>query len=113
MTTDQTIDREALEQLLETVGGDQGFLAELVETFLSEAPSMLSEVQAALQAGDADRLRLSAHSLKSNAAQFGASRLQALCLQIEQRAKEHNLDGLEQLAAQAEAEFQIVRSALQ
>lgn len=107
-----SIDQSALDKLLETVGGDQEFMHELVQTFLQEAPTMLDQVQSALAAGDADQVRLAAHSLKSNAAQFGASKLRELCLEIEQRAKGKELDGLDQLTAQARAEFELVRSAL-
>lgn len=112
MSAEHTLDRTALDRLLETVGGDQGFVTELIETFLEEAPTMLAEIRSALEAQDAELLRRAAHSLKSNAAQFGAARLQSLCLQLEQRAKEQQLDGLDQLLVDAESEFQAVHAAL-
>ncbi len=67
------LDPAVLQGLSDTVGAD--FVAELVETFASEAPAMLAELRAAQTAGAAERLRRAAHSLKSNAHTFGALRL--------------------------------------
>lgn len=113
MNSQHTIDRSALDQLLETVGGDESFLAELIQTFLEEAPRMLAEIRQALGEQDAEHLRRAAHSLKSNAAQFGAGQLQALSLQIEQLGKADDLDRAAPLIGKAEAEFQTVRTALE
>jgi HPt (histidine-containing phosphotransfer) domain-containing protein len=110
---EQIIDSQALAKLLETVGGDEGFLTELIEAFLEEAPGLLDEMDKAVLDSDAERLRLHAHTLKSNAAQFGATQLSAICLAIEQQAKEQALDGVDLLAAQARTELQKVREALQ
>ena len=51
------------------------FAAELVATFLDEAPGMVAELKAAAAGGDADAFRRAAHSLKSNASVFGAAAL--------------------------------------
>jgi len=78
---DATIDSAVFEELKETAGAD--FVRELVETFLNEAPGMLAELRRALAAGDADRFRRVAHSLKSNSNTFGASALAALAKKLE------------------------------
>jgi HPt (histidine-containing phosphotransfer) domain-containing protein len=67
------IDAAVLAELEATAGVE--FVRELVATFLAEAPAMLAELRDALDAGDADRFRRSAHSLKSNAYTFGARTL--------------------------------------
>jgi histidine phosphotransfer protein HptB len=77
-----TIDRATFEALKETTGAD--FVAELVGTFLQEAPTMLSDLRAALAAGDAGRFRRAAHSLKSNSNTFGALALGAMARELEQ-----------------------------
>jgi len=76
-----TIDRATFDALKETTGAD--FVAELVDTFLEEAPAMLSELRGAYAAGDADRFRRAAHSLKSNSNTFGATTLGALARELE------------------------------
>ncbi len=76
-----TIDRATFDALRETTGAE--FVAELVDTFLEEAPAMLSELRGAYAAGDADRFRRAAHSLKSNSNTFGATTLGALARELE------------------------------
>lgn len=67
------IDHATFNELQATAGEE--FVAELVETFLEEAPQMLAELRAALKDADADRFRRAAHSLKSNSLTFGAATL--------------------------------------
>ena len=73
----------ALAQLEETVG-DREFVAELIHDFLAELPAQLAELRAASSEGDAERLHRIAHTLKSNAATFGAERLANACRELEQ-----------------------------
>jgi histidine phosphotransfer protein HptB len=78
---DSVIDVATFENLKTTAGAD--FVQELVETFLSEAPRMLDELRGALAAGDAERFRRTAHSLKSNSNTFGALKLGAMAKGLE------------------------------
>ncbi|MEO7007563.1 MAG: Hpt domain-containing protein [Caldimonas sp.] len=64
------IDAAIFAELQASAGVD--FVAELVDTFLEEAPIMLVELKRALAAGQAEPFRRAAHSLKSNANTFGA-----------------------------------------
>jgi HPt (histidine-containing phosphotransfer) domain-containing protein len=79
--TQPTIDRATFDDLKETAGAE--FAVELVDTFLAEAPVMLEELHGALLAGDADRFRRTAHSLKSNCNTFGALPLAVMARQLE------------------------------
>jgi len=79
--SDTTIDLATFNELQETAGSE--FVGELVGTFLEEAPGMLAELRAALAAGDADKFRRAAHSLKSNSNTFGALALGALAKDLE------------------------------
>ena len=81
MTTPPTIDRATFDALKETAGAE--FVVELVDTFLAEAPAMLAGLRDALAAGDAERFRRTAHSLKSNANTFGALTLGAMAKALE------------------------------
>jgi len=76
-----TIDRATFDELKETAGPE--FVVELVDTFLVEAPLMLDDLKSALAAGDADRFRRAAHSLKSNGHTFGALTLGAMARELE------------------------------
>jgi len=107
------LDPAALENLREMAGGDTEFLVDLIDTFLADAPQMLADMRQALADGNAALLRRSAHSLKSNSAEFGATALSALCRELEELAKASALDGVSEKIAQAEAEYAKTQAALE
>ena len=76
-----TIDVATFAELKTTAGDD--FVRELVDTFLIEAPAMLAELRDAFAAGDAERFRRAAHSLKSNGNTFGALAFGAMARELE------------------------------
>ncbi len=67
-----SLDRTALAKLQEVVGGDPADVAELIDSFLDEAPELLAAIGRAHAAGDVAALKRAAHSLKSAAREFGA-----------------------------------------
>ena len=75
------IDPHTFDELQASAGAD--FVAELVDTFAEEAPSIVAEMRAALAEGSAERFRRAAHSLKSNSSTFGATRLADLARSLE------------------------------
>ena len=78
---DDLIDRAVFAELQATAGGD--FIVELVSTFLAEAPGILADLRDASAQAESERFRRAAHSLKSNASTFGATRLAALARELE------------------------------
>jgi histidine phosphotransfer protein HptB len=95
----ETLDSSALQALRASVGDDLEFLAELVTTFLADAPQQLIELRAAVTSGNAQEVEREAHTLKSNAATFGIVRLADVCRDLEDRASHGNLDDAEALVA--------------
>lgn len=81
MTEPTAIDMTVFEELRDTAGAD--FVAELVGTFLEEAPLLLAELREAHAAGVAQRFQRAAHSLKSNAHTFGGAELGGLARELE------------------------------
>jgi len=79
--SEAVIDRTVFEELKVTAGAE--FVGELVDTFLTEAPNMLTDLRRALDASDAERFRRVAHSLKSNSNTFGATSLAAMARNLE------------------------------
>lgn len=79
--TQDAIDVAVFRELQDTAGAD--FVAELVDTFLEEAPAMLAELRGARADADAQRFRRAAHSLKSNSMTFGATMLGGLARALE------------------------------
>jgi HPt (histidine-containing phosphotransfer) domain-containing protein len=79
--TDAAIDHAVLRELEDATGTD--FAQDLVSTFLEEAPGQIADLRAAAAAADADGFRRAAHSIKSNAATFGATILMAQARALE------------------------------
>ncbi|WP_157041547.1 hybrid sensor histidine kinase/response regulator [Nitriliruptor alkaliphilus] len=91
------IDRAALDRLQDLVGD-----ADFVDQLLGEFPDELAAVQAALRGSVPDRrddLRRHAHSLKSTAANLGASDLARAAAQVEAEAASADPVRLEELIA--------------
>jgi histidine phosphotransfer protein HptB len=88
------IDPAVFSDLQATAGAD--FVVELVDTFAEEAPPLVDELRQALAAGQAERFRRAAHSLKSNSHTFGAAALA-------EQARALELGGLPGSAAPVEA----------
>jgi HPt (histidine-containing phosphotransfer) domain-containing protein len=83
---DAAIDAATFRALEDAAGAE--FVAELVGTFLDEAPRMTEALAAALAAGDVETFRRTAHSLKSNSMTFGAMALGALARGLELDARD-------------------------
>ena len=83
------IDRATFDELKRMSGDD--FINELIDTFLDDAPKMIRDMKTALGGNDADSLRRAAHSMKSNAATFGAGQLAALAKELESLGRENKL----------------------
>jgi histidine phosphotransfer protein HptB len=113
MTEPDTIDRAVLDGLLDSVGGDREFLAELLQTYFDDSPKLLATLHTALEAGSADEFRRAAHSLKSNSASFGAMQLSKMCKELEDMGKTGTQDGAGPKIAHAEEEYARVRAALE
>jgi CheY-like chemotaxis protein/HPt (histidine-containing phosphotransfer) domain-containing protein len=106
-----SLDRAALERLRATMGA--GFLADLLPTFVQDSQELVSTMRRALDDKDVDAFRRAAHSLKSNAASFGATTLSALARDLEALAKSGSLDGaargVERLAGECETVVRALR----
>jgi HPt (histidine-containing phosphotransfer) domain-containing protein len=79
--SEPVIDERTFRALQDAAGAE--FVAELVATFLEEAPGMLADLRSAREAGDGERFRRAAHSLKSNSQTFGARTLGQLARELE------------------------------
>lgn len=109
----EVLDPVAIDNLREMVGGDPKFMTELIDTFLEDAPSMLSDMHQALESGDAVMLHRAAHTFKSNSSEFGAAALSGLCRELEMMGEADSLEGTRDLLARVEAEFAQVKAELE
>jgi len=106
--SEPVIDGATFRELQDAAGAE--FVAELVATFLEEAPGMLADLRSAREAGDGECFRRAAHSLKSNGQTFGALALGTMARELELRGLHARpaqdaaaLDALDAAYAQAAA----------
>ncbi|WP_433736629.1 Hpt domain-containing protein [Pseudomonas putida] len=78
----------------------------LIDTFLADSEERLQQLSVAT---DPTAILETAHSFKGSSSNMGAIRLAGLCHDLELRAKERNLSGIESLVAEITREFACVR----
>jgi PAS domain S-box-containing protein len=112
---DDALDDATLGELVSSLGGgDEGREAvrELVETFLDDAAAQMATLRGAVERGDAEAARRTAHTLKASGATFGAQPFAELCREVEALAREGRLDAAAALLDRADQEWERARSAL-
>jgi len=101
--TDTHLDRDVLSALQEVMEDEYPVL---LDTFLCDSEERLNLLR---EAADADQLGATAHSFKGSSSNMGALRLASLCDELEQRAKQKSLAGIEKLVGEIDGEFAIIR----
>ncbi|MBA3737645.1 MAG: PAS domain S-box protein [Actinobacteria bacterium] len=92
------VDHAVIGRLVASLGEQgPGSVAALIETFLGHVPDQIATFSTALEQREADVIRREAHTMKSNAATFGALRLAELCRELEAGVKAGTLDGASDL----------------
>jgi two-component system, sensor histidine kinase and response regulator len=86
------VDDRVLDEILESTGNDIGFVRELIETYLADAPPQLEAMRSAVEADDAAALVRPSHTLKSSSAAVGAMRLSAVARELEMAGRSGTLE---------------------
>lgn len=86
--TMSSIDVNVFNELKDATGAE--FIRELIHAFLEDAPAQIALLRSALAAGDFDSFRRAAHTLKSNAATFGAVQFTELARELEIFGRDKN-----------------------
>ncbi|MEW6512737.1 MAG: ATP-binding protein [Pseudomonadota bacterium] len=92
--------------------GDEELLDEVAGMFVADVPGYLAEIDAALAAGDKDKLARAAHTVKGLFATFVSPAGQSVALQLEQDARAGNLAGCGELAAAVRTHAEALAGAL-
>lgn len=106
------LDQQAIDRLLEIIGGDREAFAELVQSFLDEAPGLLDRLTEAAAAGDSEEVRRAAHTMKSSSRDFGATTLAELCMNLEERGRSGDIADAAAAAQQIRNEYAKAEAAL-
>ncbi len=96
--------------------GETDFVQEMIELYLTNTPALIEALRQGIDQGDADRLRLAAHTLKGNSNSLGAVRMGSISLELEKLGRSGTItetgQEAELLLGELEREFERVRQAL-
>ena len=107
--TAPVLDKSAV---LDRVGGDVELLREVVVLFLNDYPKLLSDIRAASQRNEPERLEEAAHTLKGAVSNFAAEAAIQCALRLEQMGRMRDLSRAPQAIMQLEIELQRVKDEL-
>ncbi|MGB3206579.1 MAG: Hpt domain-containing protein, partial [Crinalium sp.] len=99
----------SLQQMLGV--GAKEVLGKIINTYLEEAPRLLSEMKAAIAEENPAALVLASHSLRSASANLGAIKLSKLCQELELMGRGGTTVGAQEIILKVEAMYEIVQSA--
>ena len=97
---------------LARLDGDRDLLRDVAGLFVTEAPRIVQSMRAAVAAGDARALQLSAHALKGSASTFSAKSLVEAAWALEQMGRRADLGGAAEALVGLEREAARLRKAL-
>ena len=100
-----------LSYLEEISGGDEEFIADMIETFLEETPKDLAEMKARSAEENWIEVGKMAHKLKSSIKMFGFESLKNIALQLEQDGK--NQSDLDTFPSRLEKFYELADSAME
>lgn len=105
------LDVAAFQELRQMLGQDQ-FLAEVINSYLEDAPKLLQAMTTAVAQGKGAALQQAAHTLKSTSALFGATNLAQFCQRLEVSVSAGIWAEATALIPQLETEYEKVQTAL-
>lgn len=91
--------------MLSRLLGDEELAESVLGTFLSDIPRQISDLRKLLDAGDCERIRRAAHTIKGSAANMGALAFRAAALSVEEAAKSDDLIAARQRMREVDREF--------
>ena len=92
--------------------GSPSLIEELVDLYLTDAETRLSDLQTALNQQDIAAAERVAHSLKGSSNNLGVRRMAALCAELESQLRRQSIAGAEATLVQLQSEFERVRLVL-
>jgi HPt (histidine-containing phosphotransfer) domain-containing protein len=107
----ETAEKEDELETIYAIFGDD--FSELSTLYQTDSPKRIAILQEAIAAGDRVRVAKVAHAFSGSCASIGATRLSALCKDLELLAKDAASQGLEEKLAEVETEYQRVSAKMQ
>ncbi len=89
------LDTQVLDELLAlSDGGDPELLMDLVDMFLTDAPSKVTSILEGLAAKDWTKVEHAAHAMKGTSGSLGAQLVMQDCESIQNACRSHDVDGI-------------------
>jgi HPt (histidine-containing phosphotransfer) domain-containing protein len=85
----------------------------VVQVYFEETPQLLAGLRDALSKQDCETFRRAAHSIKSTSNSFGALQLGAQAKELEMMGREEKLEGAAPKVEALQADYDLVRQALE
>lgn len=104
------VDIEVFDEMREALEED---FADLIQTFLEDAPQLLDDIASGLGSGSVETVQMAAHSLKSTSASLGFVGLSVDAETLEKIARGGQLDGGLKLLDQLQISFGELKGYLQ
>jgi len=101
------------EEFLARLNGNENLLYKVIEAFLIDAPTLISELESTISKQDFEQIGYAAHTLKGCCANISANSLTSVASKIELAAKEENTSKLHTLWPQFDSEKSILFDILQ
>jgi PAS domain S-box-containing protein len=111
---DHAVDLGVLQRLRQELGegGNGALVGQLVDTYVDQTPGQLAALGEALERGDAPAVKAAAHALRGSSSSLGATRLTALCGELEELASSDSLHGAAPDTTRLQEAFELTRTAL-
>lgn len=97
-----------IEEFLERVQDDKELLVELLEIFAEDYQSKRQALNDVIAQKDSEQLRQIAHSLKGASGNISAKALTPIMMQLEERGKEANWDGVDALVVEMDKCYEVL-----
>ncbi len=87
-------------ELLDKVGNMEDLFREMLEIFIEDTPGNIVDINDAINSKDANKIYELCHGLKGSSMTICSDNLTNICIIIEQKGRENQLDGIEKLQEQ-------------
>jgi CheY-like chemotaxis protein len=109
----QVVDVAVLARFGEMTGSGHEAVRELADIFAEETPQTLQQIRADIEARRAQGVSVHALQLGRSCSNFGAERMQQLCTSLQAAGKSGDFALASEFAERLEAEFALVKNALE
>ena len=108
--SESVLDQDLVNELVEVMG--EGF-SKLVDSFREDSLNRLQILSDACKANDSEEIRLASHSFKGSSSNVGAQKVAKTCKQIEDLARDKQVEQAAQLLDRLQVELEESLQALE